>query len=189
MSLLDRAATRGGGPWAAGHEPLSIIHVHAHSDGHGGTHSHLHPHTGDNHHSGAGHPASPGNPDADMTGAQLNSGTPGGETRDVYAAAAAYLQREGVDVERALTVAGHVREGERTRARAAAGRARDLALDLKKADRALLFEARGLNEGAAGFDRTRLGEARERVAQLTAALEEACVNDRGLVRAARRAVA
>src|SRR5438067_1952348 len=118
----------------AGHEPLSIIHVHAHSDGHGGTHSHLHPHTGDNYHSGASHPAAPGNPDADMTGAQLNSGAPGGETRDVYAAAGRYLKAEGVDVERELARAGREREYETHRVRAAADGIRSLALQLKGAE-------------------------------------------------------
>jgi hypothetical protein len=170
----------------AGHEPLSIIHVHAHSDGHGGTHSHLHPHTGDNHHSGASHPAAPGNPDADMTGAQLNSGAPGGETRDVYTAAEWWLQCEGVDVERELARIGREHEYAANRAREAADRATSLAIDLKKAERALLHESRGFTAGCAGFTRTTLAEARARVGQLEAELEAACLDDPLLARSVRR---
>jgi hypothetical protein len=173
----------------AGHEPLSIIHVHAHSDGHGDTHSHLHPHTGDNYHSGASHPAAPGNPDADMTGAQLNSGAPVGETRDVYAVARRYLELEGVDVDRELARVTREREYKANRAREAADRATSLALDLKAAEKRLLFEARGVLDGAAGFSRTKLGEAQARVSDLAAALDEACLHDQDMARRLRRQVA
>lgn len=179
--------TRAAGPFAAGHEPLSIIHVHAHPDGHGGTHSHLHPHTGDNNHSGAGHPAAPGNPDADMTGAQLNSGGTGGETRDVYAKAVRYLQLEGVNVGRALSRAEDGLAAERSRTRATVHDIRGLALQLKGAEAALAFEARGVLDGVAGFSRARLGEAQDRVNLLAAALEAACCDDPELARQARRA--
>lgn len=180
-------ATRAAGPFAAGHEPLSIIHVHAHPDGHGGTHSHLHPHTGDNNHSGAGHPAAPGNPDADMTGAQLNSSGTGGETRDVYAKAVRYLELEGVDVARGLQRAEDAQDAATSRTRAAVHDIRGLALTLKRAETDLLAESRGFNEGGTGFTSARLGEARERVDRLTAELRAACLDDPALARAARRA--
>jgi hypothetical protein len=109
--------------------------------------------------------------------------------QDPYAAAEAYLQREGVDVERAFAVLDHVREDEQVRARAAADSAGSLALALKKAERQLLYEARGFNDGAAGFTAAGLAEARERVTGLTAALEDTCLNDPVLISAARRSVA
>jgi hypothetical protein len=182
--------TRGCGTRAAGHEPLTIVHSHQHSDGHGGTHTHLHAHTGDSNHTGAGHPASPGNPDADMPAVQLNSAAPGDvHDRDILARARAYLTGLGVDLGGALTELGHVRVAEAHRVRRDVDRAESLAVQLVKAERALLFEARGFNEGATGFTAARLGEARERVAQLTGELEAACCDDLDLARSVRRSVA
>jgi hypothetical protein len=176
---------RAGGPWSAGHEPLSIIHAHEHSDGHGGTHSHLHPHTGDNNHTGAGHPASPGNPDAGMPGVQLNSLL----SPDPCDRAVAYLTACGVDVPRELAALDRAREAETHRVRAAADRARDLAISLKSEEKALLAEARGVNAGATGFTATSLGEVEACVAQLRAGLTAACLDDPQLARTVRRSVA
>ena len=99
----------------------------------------------------------------------------------------AWLKAEGVDVDREL--ARVTREGEykANRSREAADRATSVAIDLRKAERALLAESRGFTAGCAGFTRNTLAEARERVAELEAALEEACLNDRQLARSVRRA--
>jgi len=110
-------------------------------------------------------------------------------SRDPYDRAVAYLLGEGVDVDRALTETAHRHEGDMHRARAGANAAVSLAIDLKKARRRLLHEARGVNEGAQGFTRGTLAAAEDRAARLAAALDEACSHDRALVRAARRAVA
>jgi hypothetical protein len=109
--------------------------------------------------------------------------------RDVYAVVERYLRAEGVDVARALDAVERRRECETSRTRAAADRARDLALDLKAAERALLHEARGLNEGCAGFTAARLHEAEARAAHLRAALEAACCDDPVLARTVARSVA
>jgi hypothetical protein len=81
------------------------------------------------------------------------------------------------------------REHEAHRVRATADRIRDLALDQKAAEKALVFEARGVRDGAAGFGRAKLAEAQDRVNDLAAALDEACSHDAGLVRQVRRSVA
>jgi hypothetical protein len=94
----------------------------------------------------------------------------------------------GVDVDRALARVEREREGDRRRAREAAAGIRSLAVQLKGAEKALGFEAQGVLDGAAGFNRATLGEAQERVSRLEAALLEACSNDRSLARQVRRAV-
>jgi hypothetical protein len=66
---------------------------------------------------------------------------------------------------------------------------RCLALDLKAAEKRLLFEARGVNANATGFTAASLAEAEARVARLRAALEAACVDDPQLARSVRRSVA
>jgi hypothetical protein len=101
--------------------------------------------------------------------------------------AVAWLTAEGVDVPRAMASAGAGREGDAIRARAAVDRAMSIAVTLRAAERKLLAEARGLNEGCTGFTRATLGEASGRGDALTAALSEACLDDPALVRQARRA--
>jgi hypothetical protein len=108
---------------------------------------------------------------------------------DPYDHAEAYLKAEGVDVERELARGDREREHDRNRVRAAADRIRDLALDLKRAERDLLHESRGFSAGCAGFDRAKLAEARERAGQLRAALLTACCDDPELARSVRRQVA
>jgi hypothetical protein len=107
----------------------------------------------------------------------------------VYDRAVRWLRVEGVDVERALARVTREREHEAHRVRATADRIRDLALDQKAAEKALVFEARGVRDGAAGFGRAKLAEAQDRVNDLAAALDEACSHDAGLVRQVRRSVA
>lgn len=203
-------ATRASMPYEAGHEPLSIVHVHSHSDGHGRQHSHLHAHAGDNRHSGASHP---GNPGAGMPSAHLNSAPRGGETRgggmniemrdraelealDRGAESASgfslgeritrYLESQGVDVPASLRAAGYAAEHQAQDARDRVRRAEDIARALRKAKRALLFEQRGFLEHAPGFGIGKVGEAQQRVDQLSAALAEACVNDPELIAEANR---
>lgn len=124
---------------------------------------------------------------------QQQSDTSGGlkltRSADPFDRAVRYLELEGVDVGRALERAGDAREAGASRARADADDIEGLAISLKRAERAHLAEARGFNEGAAGFTAARLGEARERAARLESALLEACGHDRSLARQARRAVA
>jgi hypothetical protein len=177
MSLVDRAAP---------HEPLTITHTHAHPDGHGGTHSHPHSHAGNNWHTGATHQAAPGSPDTDMPGAQLNSADPDAK---LVARAKRYLWAEGVDVEREFARVDREHEFAANRAREAVDRATNLALDLKAAEKRLLFEARGVRDGAAGFGRAGLVEAQARVDGLAAALDEACHHDHDMARRMRRQVA
>jgi hypothetical protein len=59
----------------------------------------------------------------------------------------------------------------------------------KAAEKRLLFEARGVRDGAAGFTRAGLAEAQGRVNDLAAALEAACVDDPVLAAQVRRSVA
>jgi hypothetical protein len=108
---------------------------------------------------------------------------------DPYDHAVAYLKAEGVDVERELARAGREREYGTHQTRAAADRARDLALDLKAAEKRLLAEARGVNAGAQGFTPGKLREAEQRVGHLTAQLTAACCDDPELARSVRRSVA
>jgi hypothetical protein len=108
---------------------------------------------------------------------------------DPYDRVVRYLEAEGVDVPRQLQRVCRAHEAEQHRTRAAADRARDLALNLKSAERALLHEARGVNSNAVGFTAATLREAQERVTRLTAALEAACVDDPQLARSVRRSVA
>ena len=75
------------------------------------------------------------------------------------------------------------------RVRAAARHARDLAIDLKVAERRVIYLARGFNEGAAGFTAAELHETEERAARARAALDEACFHDAGMARSLRRSVA
>jgi hypothetical protein len=108
---------------------------------------------------------------------------------DVYDLVTAWLAASGVDVDRELARIGREHEYAANRAREAADRATSLALDLKAAEKRLLFEARGVLDGAAGFSRTKLAEAQAHVNDLAAALGEACLHDQDMARHVRRQVA
>ena len=108
---------------------------------------------------------------------------------DVYEMAAALLTSMGVDVAHALERAEDAREAEASRVRAAARRCRDLAIDVKQAERKLLYQAQGFNAGAAGFTSADLRECEERVNRLRDAYGEACCWDRDMMRQLRREVA
>jgi HK97 family phage prohead protease len=183
---------------AAPHEPLTIVHSHAHADGHGRQHSHVHRHANDNRHSGTGH-SHPGNPDDSMPTVGLASSGHGGETRggdgmgledlDLGAAILAYFRQQGIDVQRSVAEAGYAREHAGQRARERAEGAQHLACALRNAKRALLFEQRGFLDHASGFGIAKVGEAQQRVDQLTAALANVCVNDPELISEAKRLAA
>lgn len=119
---------------------------------------------------------------ADAGGLKVRSADPDG----LYDRVVRYLAVEGVDVERGLQRAEDGREAAASRTRATVHDIRGLALQLKGAEKALGFEARGVLDGVAGFNRAKLGEAQDRVNLLAAALDEACLHDRTLARAARR---
>jgi hypothetical protein len=124
---------------------------------------------------------------ADVNGLKLTRSA--GKDADVYDRAVRWLLVEGVDVEGELAKVDRAHEAGEHRTREAAGRARDLALDLKAAKKRLLFEARGFNDCAPGFTAAGLAEAHDRVNDLAAALEAACCDDPDLARAVRREVA
>ncbi len=106
---------------------------------------------------------------------------------DPYRRCVEYLEAEGVNVTRALARAEDGRAAEASRTRVAVHDVRGLALTLKRAERELLAEARGLNEGATGFTAATLAAAEDRAARLAAELGAACFDDPALARAARRA--
>jgi hypothetical protein len=101
----------------------------------------------------------------------------------------AYLKAEGVDVPRELERVARAEEADRHRVRAAADRARDLAISLKSAEKRLGQEARGVNSNAVGFTGATLREAQELVTRLTAELTAACCDDPQLARRVSRSVA
>ena len=176
------------------HATMTGTHIHQHSDYQGGVHVHEHTHRGDGEHNHPHAAGEPGNPDAGMPSAGLASAVAGGETRDVSGISLAeqisrFLAAQGVDVRQAVRDAGYAREHAARRAREAAGRAQDLALNLRAAKRALAFEQRGFVEHAPGFGIAKVGEAQQRVDQLTAALAETLGNDRELIGEANRRAA
>jgi hypothetical protein len=120
---------------------------------------------------------------ADAGGLKVRSAAPDG----LYDRVVRYLAVEGVDVRHQLRRAEDAQDAATSRTRADADGIRGLALSLKRAERDLLAESRGFNEGATGFTSARLGEARERVDRLAAELRAACFDDPALAREARRA--
>jgi hypothetical protein len=107
--------------------------------------------------------------------------------RDPVAEAERYLAAQGVDVPQAMAEVAARDADDAIRNRVRADSAFSLAISLRAAERKLLHESRGYNDNAAGFTRATLAEASERVGVLSAALDEACCFDPGLVRQARRA--
>ncbi len=116
-------------------------------------------------------------------GLKVRSAVPGG----LYDRVVRYLAVEGVDVGHGLQRAEDGRAAAASRVRAEVADIRGLALALKRAERELLAEARGFNEGATGFTAATLAAAEDRAARLAAELGAACFDDPALARAARRA--
>jgi hypothetical protein len=111
------------------------------------------------------------------------------EDLDLGLAIRTYLESEGVDIGRALAEQGYAAERKASDARERADRAGGIAIALAKARQALRFEQDGYLRSASGFGIAKVGEAQQRVDQLTAALSEACVNDPELISEAKRRAA
>lgn len=97
-----------------------------------------------------------------------------------------FLEGQGVNVDLALEsaqTAGQLRE---QRARGRLRAAGDVAIQLRRAKRALAFEQRGFCERAPGFSIAKVAEAQERVNQLEARLREAALDDPEVIREAKR---
>lgn len=104
---------------------------------------------------------------------------------DLAGALRAFLEDQGVDVDRSLASVEASHEDEKVRVRMGVDGAIEVARALRRAERALLFESRGFSSGATGFTSERLREARERAGLLSEALAEACCHDGELIRIAR----
>jgi hypothetical protein len=196
---------------AAPHEPLSIIHLHDHPDGHGRQHSHMHVHSGDSAHSGDGHPHTPGQPGAGMPSAGLASAAGGGETRDrgkvpapdfedvsmgsgletldLGLAIKTYLEQQGVNIERSIAAAGYRRAHQAQAAEATADQGVRIARELRAAKRALAFEQEAFCSRRPGSGIGKVSEAQQRVDMVAAQLDETCRGDPELVSMARRRAA
>jgi hypothetical protein len=195
-------------PHTPPHAAMTGTHIHEHHDyGQGtppapgqrlGIHIHEHTHRGDASHSpGGSHPHrvshTPGNPDATMPNAQLNSSPAPGETRDDVSGIglgeqiARFLASQGVDVAAALADAQYAREHAGQRAQATAGRASDLAGALRRAKRRTELAQEAWRAGWSGSSWHEVCQMREAQADAEAELRECCLNDPALVSAAKRA--
>jgi hypothetical protein len=105
---------------------------------------------------------------------------------DLYQQAWEWLESEGVDVPGALADAAAAGAAKTWRALGARDHATDLSFALKRAEKALDFERRGLEAGCGGFTAAGVAAAAEKVRHLKAELGETLVNDPKLVEAARR---
>ena len=106
---------------------------------------------------------------------------------DPYRRCVQFLEAEGVDVARALDRVEVSRDAEVSRTRVTVRAVRGLAVNVKKAERALAFEQEGLQDGCTGFSAAKVRAAAGEVTAAETELLEACGNDRTVARAARRA--